>query len=143
MNTAKLNIPGVQLAFVDCAEHDGELIKETFDIEKTPSAIFVKNGMYYQLAWNSENIWEPSDFLDFIEGQHLKSSIKNRLRSRVRPGISLYKEYIAQYLAEHYFDDIIPQTILAKNLFKNYTGYEIDLKSLNKDFGKKNKAKKS
>jgi hypothetical protein len=32
---------------------------------------------------------------------------------------------------------------MAKNLVKNITGYEIDLKNLNKDFGKKNKAKKS
>ena len=32
---------------------------------------------------------------------------------------------------------------MVKNLVKNITGYEIDLKNLNKDFGKKNKAKKS
>ena len=44
---------------------------------------------------NSENIWEPADLYDFIEAQHLKSKMKYKLRPRVTPGISLYKEYVA------------------------------------------------
>jgi hypothetical protein len=32
----------------------------------------------------------------------------NYLRARVTPGLSLYKEYLAHYLAENHFDQILP-----------------------------------
>lgn len=33
----------LQVAFVDIID-DGELLKETFDIEATPNAVFIKDG---------------------------------------------------------------------------------------------------
>ena len=35
----------------------------------------------------------------------------NYLRTRVQDGYSLYKEYFAKYLANNYFDEILPQVL--------------------------------
>jgi hypothetical protein len=65
------------------------------------------------------------------------------LRARVQEGLSLYKEYIAKYLANNYFDEILPQVLQARKILREITGYDFDFKAINKEFGKKKTAKKS
>ena len=57
--------------------------------------------------------------------------------------MGLYKEYFAKYLANNYFDDILPQVLQARKIVRELTGYDFDFKAINKEFGKKKAAKKS
>ena len=42
------NLTGLRVAFVDIAE-EGELLKETFDIDSIPSVRLVHDGLVYQM----------------------------------------------------------------------------------------------
>lgn len=109
MTEVSVRVPStIQVAFVDVMDN-GELLKETFDIESTPSAIYIKDGLVYYMPQQVPNkiTWLASDFSDFIDVNHKKER-SNFLRPRVTPGFSLYKEYTARWLAETYFDEIMP-----------------------------------
>ena len=118
---------------------DGELLKETFDIEEQPSLRFIKDGMVYWVKWQNDRFWTAEDVLDFVN--NLPSHRSNYLRNRVKAGPGLYYEYVASYLAENYFDEIIPQVLTARKILREY-GFDYDFKELNKDFGKKNVGRK-
>ena len=47
------NLTGLRVAFIDIAQ-DGELLKETFDIDSIPSVRLVHDGFVYQMQWNKE-----------------------------------------------------------------------------------------
>ena len=58
---------GFQVAFVDVVEPEGELIKETFDIETFPSLVYVNEGLVYHMApWGEGPSWSASDVEDFV-----------------------------------------------------------------------------
>jgi len=54
-------------------------------------------------------MWDQKDFMSFLQNYERQKS--NFLRARVQEGLGLYKEYIAKYLANNYFDDILPQVL--------------------------------
>jgi hypothetical protein len=58
------------IAFVDVVD-DGELIKETFDVEYTPSVIFVKEGLMYFMPSAKQITWTAKDLIDFAEVNHV------------------------------------------------------------------------
>ena len=43
-----IKIDKVRIAFVD-VDGEGELLKETFDIERTPNLVYVKDKMVYHM----------------------------------------------------------------------------------------------
>ena len=86
-------------------------------------------------------MWDQKDFLSFLQTYERQKS--NFLRPRVQDGLSLYKEYFAKYLANNYFDEILPQVLQARKILREVTGYDFDFKAINKEFGKKKAAKKS
>jgi thioredoxin-related protein len=96
---AALTLGETIVAFVDVVDV-GESLKETFDIESTPSAVFVKDTVVYHIPRKLD--WKATDVTDFIASNNVKE-ISNYLRKRVI-GLNLYKEYAAKYLAENYFD---------------------------------------
>ncbi len=53
----------IKVAFVDVSD-EGELLKETFDIESTPSLVFVKEGLVYYLEGSS---WNLTDVVEFVK----------------------------------------------------------------------------
>lgn len=95
--------------------------------------------MVYQVQWQNERIWTADDILAFVN--NLPDHRSNYLRSRVQAGFGLYYEYVASYLAENYFDEIIPQVLTGRKILREY-GYDYDFKGINKDFGKKNVGRK-
>jgi len=46
-------------------------------------------------------------------------------------------------LANNYFDEILPQVLQGRKILRQLTGIDFDFKTINKEFGKKNTAKKS
>ena len=86
-------------------------------------------------------MWDQKDFLSFLQNYERQKS--NFLRARVQEGFGLYKEYFAKYLANNYFDEILPQVLQARKVVRELTGYDFDFKAINKEFGKKKAAKKS
>jgi len=68
--------------------------------------------------------------------------LRNYLRKRVI-GLHLYKEYAAKYLAENYFEELMPQFLHAKRLLQSVLGFEYDMKNLNMEWGKRNRSKKA
>lgn len=92
----EINANGFSVAFVDVVD-EGELIKETLDVETTPSIIYINHGMAYHLSWNNERAWSANDVEDFARAQHLKEK-QNYLRPRVHPGMQLYVEYLSTYV---------------------------------------------
>ena len=86
-------------------------------------------------------MWDQKDFLSFLQNYERQKS--NFLRKRVQEGLDLYKEYFAKYLANNYFDEILPQVLQSRKVIRELTGYDIDFKGINKEFGKKKAAKKS
>lgn len=51
--------------------------------------------------------WSPTDLRDFIQVNY-KTAPNNFLRQRVRKGLPLLAEYASAYIAQHYFDDVMP-----------------------------------
>lgn len=86
-------------------------------------------------------MWDQKDFMSFLQNYERQKS--NFLRARVQEGLDLYKEYFAKYLANNYFDEILPQVLQSRKVIRELTGYDIDFKGINKEFGKKKVAKKS
>jgi hypothetical protein len=86
-------------------------------------------------------MWDQKDFMSFLQNYERQKS--NFLRARVQEGLGLYKEYFAKYLANNYFDEILPQVLQSRKVIRELTGYDIDFKGINKEFGKKKAAKKS
>lgn len=138
-----LDVSPVQVAFVDVLE-DGELLKETFDIERQPACVFVKDQMVYYLPSGPQNTltWTAADVSDFIDVNH-KREKQNYLRTRVRKGLPLLFEYVSEYVAQNYFEDVMPQFLHAKRLTETVTGFKLDMKEYNKEWGKKSRSKKS
>jgi hypothetical protein len=111
-DVAKLTLGETIVAFVDVMD-EGESLKETFDIETTPSIVWVKDQLVTHLP--KKQHYQPQDFTDFIQSNNNVKELQNYLRKRVI-GLNLYKEYAAKYLAENHFDDFMPQFLHAKRL---------------------------
>ena len=56
---------GVRVGWVDVYD-EGELIKETFDIETFPTAVYIYQGMFYLMPSPETNPWTPSDFTRYL-----------------------------------------------------------------------------
>lgn len=57
---------GVQVAFVDVLD-EGELLKETFDIDRQPACVYVKDRMVYYMPANGGTVsWTAADLTNFI-----------------------------------------------------------------------------
>jgi len=96
--------------------------------------------MFYLLPSPATNSWTPHDFTRYLsQYQDLKS---NFLRPRVTEGVQLYAEYISRYLSENYFEQIFSTFLKLKNTTRDHLNLDFDLKTLNKDWGKKNMGKK-
>jgi len=131
---------GVRVGWVDILD-DGELIKETFDIDRTPSGVYIHQGNVYTIPWPTTRFWTTDDLKGFVDSfSELKFMT---LRPRVQRGLELYEEYAATYLSQHYFEDIFTSFLQGRKFFRDVLDYDYDFKSLNKDFGKRNIAKKS
>ena len=87
---------GVRVAWVDVID-EGELIKETLDIDKTPSMVYVHQGNVYTIPYPTQRFWNSEDLKGFVDGfSELKFM---RLRPRVQKGMELFEEYASTYLA--------------------------------------------
>ena len=139
-----LDVSPIQVAFVDVLDADGELLKETFDIERQPACVFVKDQLVYYMPPGPQNTltWTAADVADFIDVNH-KREKQNYLRPRVRKGLPLLFEYVSEYVAQNYFEDVMPQFLHAKRLIETVTGFKLDMKEYNKEWGKKSRSKKS
>ncbi len=71
---------GLRVAFIDIMD-DGELLKETFDIDTLPSIRLVKNGLVFQMPWQTTHVWGVEDFINFLQNHEGEKS--NYLRDRV------------------------------------------------------------
>lgn len=81
-------------------------------------------------------MWSAADIVAFV-----KDIDTNRVwdleRKRVQDGFELYMEYAVRFLAENYFEEIMGYTRETKRILNEYLGQDIQLKSYNKNFGKK------
>ena len=127
------------------------MIKETFDLTVVPSVRFLTtgpetriNGNVYSMLWNdkSYSYYNTGDFIRFLDGGFEKAPVEP-LRSRVNEGLQLNFEYTCSYLAETYFDDILPTFLKVRKFMRDNLSIEIDMKKDNPNFGKKNSFKKS
>jgi len=87
----------LNIVFVDTF-NDGELLKETFDIERVPSIRLVRGGKTYHLKWNTNGFWSVTDLTNFIKTGYETAPVEN-LQARVNDGLELYMEYIVNTLA--------------------------------------------
>ena len=66
---AQLTLGDTIVAFVDVVD-EGESLKETFDIESTPSVVWVKDQLVTHLP--KKNHFKPTDFTDFMASNNVK-----------------------------------------------------------------------
>lgn len=130
----------LRIGYVDIHE-DGELLKETFDLDAIPSVRLVKDDKVYHLKWVN-GLWSTQDIEAFIK-DHEESSLYDFKRSRVTDGIFLSLEYVINTLAEQQFTSTMENYLWAKKLIFENTGYKHDLKHVNPNMGKKKAFKKS
>ena len=86
------------VAYVDTTA-DGELLKETFDVEAVPSIYLVHGEKFYQLAWSKKKgLWNKDYLQKFVAEFDQGAYTWDFLRSRVTDGIPLYVEYAVNTL---------------------------------------------
>ena len=117
----------LNVGFVDIYD-DGELLKETFDIEVTPSVRFMSKGVIYHYNWPDYKQTTSEDLINFVESDHKSKTKKSDRRRRVQDGPELYFEYVAKYLADNHFDEGLPLFLQAKNWVRDNLDYEYDFK---------------
>ena len=78
----------------------------------------------------------------FLDKGYEKAPIE-KIRPRVREGLNLFYEYVCSYLSESYFDMILTNFLKVRKFLKEKFEIELDMKSRNPNFGKKNTFKKS
>ena len=87
----------LRIGFVDT--WDGELLKETFDIDMIPSVRLIRGENVYHLKWNKQTgLWTTSDLKEFVTSGYDSAPVET-LRRRVQDGMELYAEYIVNTLA--------------------------------------------
>lgn len=132
----------VNIVFSDVL-NEGELLKETFDIDTVPSIRLIKGEKVYHLKWNkSGGLWSKTDLVNFINSGWESAPVE-KLRSRVTEGIMLYAEYIVNTMTDRSFTSAMENYLTLRKLINEWTGYKHDLKQYNQNFGKKNSFKKS
>ena len=76
---------------------EGELLKETFDIQRVPSIRLVKGDKVFALKW-VDGLWKVEELVDFVK--NYESSSYDFKRGRITEGLPLYFEYIINTMAE-------------------------------------------
>ncbi len=128
--------------FVDI-HGDGELLKETFDIEKIPAIRLVKGDKVFVLKWGGINgLWSASELREFVSTGY-ETALYDFKRKRVQEGLELYLEYSINTLADGSFNHAMENYMTVRKVIHEWTGYKHDLKSYNHNFGKKNAFKNS
>lgn len=132
----------IKIAYVDTL-NEGELIKETFDIDMTPSIRLISNDKVYSLKWVS-NVWSATDMAMFVKNFETEKYLWDFKRTRITDGIVLSLEYVMNTLSNgENFNTIMKNYLWGRKFIEEWTGYKHDLSELNPNIGKKNSYKKS
>ena len=133
----------IKIAYVDTL-NEGELIKETFDIDMTPSIRLISQDKVYSLKWNNKNIWSATDIAMFVKNFETTQYLWDFKRTRITDGVILSLEYVINTLCKgDNFNYIMKNYLSGRKLIEEWTGYKHDLSELNPNIGKKNSYKKS
>ena len=90
----------LRVVYVD-THYEGELLKETFDIDRVPIIKLVKGEKVYHLKMPHDRLWSIAELTESIRNpESLPYSYK---RERVTEGIPIMYEYIISYAATNYF----------------------------------------
>ena len=129
----------ISIGYVD-TNNEGELLKETYDIEVVPSIRLVEGDKVYAAKW-VEGLWTVEDLQNFVNGGYLSTANYDK-RERITP-LFLHFEYVLNALSVNHFTEVMENYLWLKKVVFEWTGYKHDLKSVNSLFGKKNAFKKS
>lgn len=128
------------IGYVD-THNNGELLKETYEVDVVPSIRLVKGDQVCILKW-ANGLWSADDIKEFVSGGYTNAPCTFK-RERVSDGLLLTAEYILNDIVRNRYTETMEMYITLRKTLEDVFGYKHDLKSVNPAFGKKKHWRKS
>eukprot|EP00351_Strombidinopsis_sp_SopsisLIS2011_P000633 CAMPEP_0116880454 /NCGR_PEP_ID=MMETSP0463-20121206/12382_1 /TAXON_ID=181622 /ORGANISM="Strombidinopsis sp, Strain SopsisLIS2011" /LENGTH=104 /DNA_ID=CAMNT_0004531047 /DNA_START=420 /DNA_END=734 /DNA_ORIENTATION=+ len=101
--------------------NNGEQLKETFDVKRSPRFVFIKHNIQYPYTSKNNNL-SYNDVVDLIKLKHKKpKAARHELRPLVEENMLIY-EYSCTTIGNWFIDNDGPKYV---NILKD--DYQIDL----------------
>lgn len=126
----KYQINSLRTAYINLID-DGELLKETFDVKKSPRFVFIKDNIQYPYVTKNNNL-SYGDLVDLVKFNYNKAKHpKIELRPLVDQNLLVF-EYASTTVGDWFIENEGPKYV---NMLKDE--YNMDLSQFNENLGKK------
>lgn len=118
-STGSSEIESLRIAYIDMVQ-EGEQMKETFDVKRSPRFVYIKDNTQY--PYTSKSNLSYNEIVDLIKIKHKKTkAAHHELRPLVEKNMLFY-EYACSTIGEQFIENDGPKYV---NMLRD--DYQIDL----------------
>ena len=135
----------ITIGYVDVMDGDGELLKETFDVDhmSLPCIRLVKDGRFHEMVF-FQTTFALDSYKGFLDGIDDGTSAALSMVGRPRvTKYSLWYEYVVTFMArEENLNQLFDAYNESRKVVQSYTGFNHDLMVYEENFNRRNRFKK-